>query len=271
MIEAIHIFLNNSNPLSFIFSTIKSRLKFHIHNKDIIHYSREKDKYFTIPYVKSISESFLPISSIFHCKLAFSIPNTLKSFIKRGKDKLDFLSNQNVVYKISCDCEASYVGQTKRKLSTRLREHISDIRKNTGSLTVITDHRINCNHFKWNDVKILDCESSYNKRLVSEWFILKNRRMIHIRKQVWIDKMTPNLYLKPTHRSFNLFLLFNCFPSFIYLFLSLLSLPSTIFSPSYVPLLFPFQPSCLYMSHFTLSLSFLERWSILILIALSNW
>ena len=138
MIEAIHTFLNNSYPLSFIFSTIKSRLKFHIHNKDITHYSREKDKYFTIPYVKSISESFLPISSMFHCKLAFSIPNTSKSFIKKGKDKLDFLSNQNVVYKISCDdCEASYVGQTKRKLSTRLREHISDIRKNAGSPTLL--------------------------------------------------------------------------------------------------------------------------------------
>ncbi|KYN29990.1 hypothetical protein ALC57_00558 [Trachymyrmex cornetzi] len=45
---------------------------------------------------------------MFHCKLAFTIPNTLKHLIKRGKDKFEFLSNQNVVYKISCDdCEAS--------------------------------------------------------------------------------------------------------------------------------------------------------------------
>ena len=44
------------------------------------------------------------------------------------------------------------------------------------SSTVITDHRINFDHnFKWNDVKILDCESSYNKRLVFE--------MIHIKRQ----------------------------------------------------------------------------------------
>ena len=51
---------------------------------------------------------------MFHCKLAFFIINTLKSFIKRGKDKLELLSNQNMVYKISCDdCEASYVGQIK--------------------------------------------------------------------------------------------------------------------------------------------------------------
>ncbi|KAG5320376.1 TDX peroxidase, partial [Pseudoatta argentina] len=62
---------------------------------------------------------------MFHCKLVFSIPNTLKSLIKKGKDKLDFLSNQNVIY----------------KLSTRLHEHIYDIKKNTGSLSVIIDHQ----------------------------------------------------------------------------------------------------------------------------------
>jgi len=37
------------------------------------------------------------------------------------------------VYKISCeDCDISYVGQ-KRKLNTRLHEHISDIKKKTDS------------------------------------------------------------------------------------------------------------------------------------------
>ena len=78
---------------------------------------------------------------MFHCKLAFFIINTLKSFIKREKDKLELLSNQNMVYKISCDdCEASYVGQTKRKLSTRIREHILDNNKKTGFLSVISDH-----------------------------------------------------------------------------------------------------------------------------------
>ena len=84
---------------------------------------------------------YIPSQKVFYpfltcCKLAFTITNILKNFIKRGKDKL--LSNQNV-YKISCDdcnaddCELCYVGQTKRKLSTRLREHISDTNKKTDS------------------------------------------------------------------------------------------------------------------------------------------
>ena len=72
---------------SLLFFTIENRLKFYIHNTQ----------------------------STFHCKLAFSIINTLKSFIKRGKAKLELFSNQNVIYKITYDdCEASCVGETKK-------------------------------------------------------------------------------------------------------------------------------------------------------------
>ena len=46
---------------------------------------------------------------------------------------------------------------------------------NTGSPIVITNHRIDCNHQFWNNVKILDKKLSYKKRLVSE--------MVHIKKQ----------------------------------------------------------------------------------------
>jgi len=54
--------------------------------------------------------------------------------------------------------------------------NISDINKKTGSPSIISDHHINLNHnFRWNEVKISDSESSYNKRLISE--------MIHIRRQ----------------------------------------------------------------------------------------
>ena len=73
-----------------------------VHNKHTIHILQIKEKFFTVPYVKSISESFSPIFNMFHCELAFSI-TILKSFIKRGKDKLELFSNQNVVYEISCD------------------------------------------------------------------------------------------------------------------------------------------------------------------------
>ena len=77
-----------------------------------------------------------------------------------------------MLYKIFCNnCEVSYVGQTKRKLKTRLNEHIADINKKTDSSSVITDHRINYNIILIG--KILDKKPSYNKRLISEMVYIK--------------------------------------------------------------------------------------------------
>ncbi|KYQ57302.1 hypothetical protein ALC60_03737 [Trachymyrmex zeteki] len=176
LINVINILLNNGYPLEFVFSAIHKRIKFHINKSGTVE-KKIKEKFFMIPYVNSVSEKFTPIANRFHCKLAFSIPNSLRKFIGKGKDQLDHLCNQNVVHKISCnDCDANYVGQMKRQLKTRLHEHVSDINKRSKSPTVITNHRIDQNHnFDWDNVEILDREASYNKRLISE--------MVHIKRQ----------------------------------------------------------------------------------------
>jgi len=47
--------------------------------------------------------------------------NKLGRFIKVQKDRNTLMDNNNVKYKISyMNCDESYVGQTKRKLKTRL-------------------------------------------------------------------------------------------------------------------------------------------------------
>ncbi|KYN05244.1 hypothetical protein ALC62_03848 [Cyphomyrmex costatus] len=177
LIDAINCFLQNRYPLELIFTAIKNKLKFHINKINSSNNNNGLKKFFAIPFVNSVSDKFKPIANIFTCKLAYTIPNTLKNFIKRGKDKLEYIHNQNVVYKISCDnCDASYVGQTKRQLKTRIHEHSSDINKTSKSPSVISNHRIEKNHdFNWSKVEILDMEPSYKKRLISE--------MVHIKKQ----------------------------------------------------------------------------------------
>jgi len=70
----------------------------------------------------------------------------------------------------------TYVGQTKRRLCTRIKEHIADIKKKNGLLSVVSNHRLEYNHeMNWSGVAILDKESSYVKRIVSE--------MVHIKRQ----------------------------------------------------------------------------------------
>ncbi|KYN27812.1 hypothetical protein ALC57_02877 [Trachymyrmex cornetzi] len=100
------------------------------------------------------------------------------------KDILPREKRKNVVYKISCkSCDASYVGQTKRKLKTRLAEHRNHINWNSNNQSVITEHRIEFDHdFDWENVAILDEKRPLNKWLISECLhILMQQNSLNLR------------------------------------------------------------------------------------------
>jgi len=89
------------NFLSVSFSLYKKELNF---IWIILTVLLKREKFFTIPYVKFVSEKFSPIINMF-CKLAYSILNSLsesemKNFIKKGKDSLNLLC-KNLVSKCS--------------------------------------------------------------------------------------------------------------------------------------------------------------------------
>jgi len=77
LVDAINIFLNNSYPLPFIFSIIEERLKYHTQN-NIQHNIHVKEKFFTVLYIKSISESFLPIAYKCNYKVTIFNPKYIK-------------------------------------------------------------------------------------------------------------------------------------------------------------------------------------------------
>ena len=62
------------------------------------------------------------------------------------KDIVPIEKRKNV-YKIACkSCDASYVGQTGRKLKIRLSEHRKHINRNINNVqSVITKHHMNIN------------------------------------------------------------------------------------------------------------------------------
>ena len=96
--------------------------------------------------------------------------------------------------KIECkDCNYLYIGQTKRKLKTRLKEHINDVKKPINSLSVISNHRIDTDHMMdCGNTKILDSERAYYKRLISEMIHIKTQEK-GLNKQRY--RAVPDLYL----------------------------------------------------------------------------
>ena len=116
-------------------------------------------------------------------------------FIKTGKDPLLKDDHRGVVYKINClNCESSYVGQTKRKLKTRIKEHKADIRKSTSEMSVVSRHQLNEMHeLDWNNIRILDTEQSLMKRRISEMIYIKSQ-ISGINKQSDTEGL-PDVYL----------------------------------------------------------------------------
>jgi len=185
----VNLLLENGYPLNLIFEKINSRLKTLIYNKRISNNARENNnrtqtdnentrKIVALPYIKNITERVA--GSIDRTKyiVGYRILNNLGKYVRAQKDQNKWLCNNNVVYKINCnDCSASYVGQTKRQLSTRIKEHVNNFKSSSAKPTVLTQHMLDLSHsFDWKNIQILDAESNYYKRSVSE--------MLHIKEQL---------------------------------------------------------------------------------------
>jgi len=167
----------NNYPTSFIFNSINRRIKY-LKEKNfdkIKNINDNKNSYCVIPFTKGVSNKFSHILAKYDIKTAFFGNNKLDQIIKTGKDQLNVTQQRNVVYRISCtQCNMTYVGQTKRQLKTRIKEHKLDINKKTGILSVISEHRLELGHeFDWANTEILDIEKAYNKRLISEMIYIK--------------------------------------------------------------------------------------------------
>jgi len=139
------------------------------------HNRKEPEKnfsYFIIPYVSSIAKKFIKYyKNISFCKLVSRVMiNWINSL------KISFLlSRSNVVYKINClNCDASYVGQTKRTLNTRVADRRNHIRKDTVQVFVITT--VYSQTMSLIDVRVLDEEMNYKKRLISEIIYIKKQK-----------------------------------------------------------------------------------------------
>jgi len=114
--------------MNFIFETISIRLK-NLFNKKTRKQNADNTndvefkRWFLISFIPKIADKFKKIAKMIKSKIAFFSLNKLGRIIKAQKNPLPIGHNKNV-YKLCCkNCNVSYVGQTKRRLNTRILEH----------------------------------------------------------------------------------------------------------------------------------------------------
>jgi len=190
------ILLNNGYPLTMLNKLIVKRHKYlknkiggsHVTINDQLD---NRNFILTVPYTGRLSNDIRRIVKNF-VDVRFSIPKKLDTLIRKGKDRLDDFRRTEVVYQIECrDCDQVYIGQTKRHLETRVKEHKNNIKNPSGNFSVVTNHRISLQHeFDWDKTRILHKERNRKKREIAEMFFIK-KHVNNINLQKDTDNLNP--------------------------------------------------------------------------------
>ncbi|XP_075167711.1 uncharacterized protein LOC142239835 [Haematobia irritans] len=147
---------------------------------------KEPKIYRSLSYVKGISERITNSNIVDknNVNIAHKNYNTLKNIFTKTKDKTPIMETSNVIYQITCNgdnkepCDKMYIGTTKNKLKTRLSGHKSDIKlRNNNKLqkTALGTHCATTKHHpNFDDVRVLERESSNSKRLTLEMLYINN-------------------------------------------------------------------------------------------------
>ncbi|KAJ0178488.1 hypothetical protein K1T71_006311 [Dendrolimus kikuchii] len=79
------------------------------------------------------------------------------------------------VYKLDCECGLSYIGQTKRSIKTRVKEHIADMKHTRSTKSAISEHTLDKpNHYiRFDNPQILAKENRFIPRMMREAIEIK--------------------------------------------------------------------------------------------------
>jgi len=130
----------------------------------------EPTKFLSLPYIPGTSESLRRILASHKIKCAFYSKNTLRKHLSKPKDAVPQEQRNNIVYKIPCkDCDATYIGESKRSFKVRSSEHMRAVRNMDIEKNEIADHCWKFNHeMNWNNKKVIDTEPYVWSRKIKE-------------------------------------------------------------------------------------------------------
>ena len=154
---------HNGYPRRFIFNAIKPNVSTDP-TKDV------PKVWLPLPYMSNVSEMVGRILRPLGIGVAHKPSHTLKSKIMKVKDTLPDHEKAGVVYQINCnDCHKTYIGETKRRLGTRIKEHAAAQRKKKDLNSNIVLHALEEGHsFDFDGAKVVAMADSHAARLLKE-------------------------------------------------------------------------------------------------------
>ncbi|XP_072038213.1 uncharacterized protein [Amphiura filiformis] len=140
----------------------------------------------TLPYIEGLSEKLRRAFRTAGVSTSFKPQNTLRSALFAPKDKTEPFKESE----ITCtDCDASYIGESARKLEKRLSEH-----KAGSSKSAVREHvvRSKGHQIDWENVKVLE---EYSRRVLEAIHIRTQKPRLNRDQGLEIDPIWDNLLM----------------------------------------------------------------------------
>ena len=126
----------------------------------------------TIPFIDGLSQTVRRIARAANVRCVFRTPQTLRRSVYSAKDKLPVDTETHSVYSIKCEtCSDEYIGETKRALQVRRKEHQAATRLGQCEKSAIAEHAHNqtaAHDIDWKSIKIIDKGYITSERKVRE-------------------------------------------------------------------------------------------------------
>ena len=130
----------------------------------------------SLPYINGTSEKTARLLRPFNIDIAHKPTQKLRTYFSKHKDKTTTMQKRNAIYSIPCkNCEQHYIGQTSKKIETRLTEHKNAINR-YDLLSLPASHTHDNGHtFNWTEIQILDQAKTKHAREFKEaWYSIDN-------------------------------------------------------------------------------------------------
>jgi hypothetical protein len=113
--------------------------------------STETTNYIGLPFAGSLTENLSRKLKKFGIKVGYQNPGKLSDFLGSLKDKETDQEKKSGIYLLKCaDCDAAYIGLSKRRIGVRKKEHIADCSKPLNEESAMAHHCI-CESHKIDD------------------------------------------------------------------------------------------------------------------------
>lgn len=134
----------------------------------LLPFDKEKRRIF-LPYDKNLTRGLENVFNRFNCNIIYTAANQLRNLLGNTKDKIMDPNQKSGIYEIKCtDCDSYYVGQSRRSIETRFKEHLAYFRSTRDSKSSVADHMLTTGHLQYSyELRLL--KSIQNPQHLDAW------------------------------------------------------------------------------------------------------